>query len=590
MEDDQQDATVLNKIFYNYDENSRLTAITNYWGDQFNYAFDQANRLNSVSRPGSITNYIYNSGSQLTEISHSSGGVQKAFSKYVYDQRRYIAQKETSLGAVNYTYDKNGQLTAATEVQNTALSENFVYDEIGNRLSKGLFNYAYDESKQRMQDDGQFTYLYDNNGNILAKNSKSNSTSYHFEYSSKNQVKKIIILDQPLGQAQKTISYQYDPAGRRISKSVTDHLVPANNFAKHYAYDGQNIIAELDSDYRLLASYTHSPLSADDVISVHFTGHAVKAVNGGDAINSATSLSSASGNFYFLKDHLNTVNDIIDSNGNIVQKYEYSSFGELRGLKNSSGQSIGFSDGAIRSSFTYTGREYEPEAGLYYYRARYYDPSVGRFLQQDPDPGKLASPSTFLSKYIYGANNPVMYSDPSGRFFFLAMFLGTFFLESSLVVTLVAGATASLAAVELSKYHGNTAEMLNKENGGSLIGTAAAGAFFSWAGGAMTTSFLNSSSGIAMSRTVGIGATRFTTGFVVNGLASVGITGYFDATNTLNISGQDYANALVFGGLVGGGVEFSNWYFYQHIATPLAISANGTISIIIDYVPEQKER
>ena len=56
-------------------------------------------------------------------------------------------------------------------------------------------------------------------------------------------------------------------------------------------------------------------------------------------------------------------------------------------------------------------------------------------------------------------------------------------------------------------------------------------------------------------------------GFVANGLASVGMTGYFDATNTLNISGQDYANALIFGGLVGGGVEFSNWYFYQHIAT-----------------------
>ena len=46
--------------------------------------------------------------------------------------------------------------------------------------------------------------------------------------------------------------------------------------------------------------------------------------------------------------------------------------------------------------------------------ARYYDPSVGRFLQQDPDPGKLNIPSTFLSKYIHAVNNPVMFSDPSG--------------------------------------------------------------------------------------------------------------------------------------------------------------------------------
>lgn len=106
----------------------------------------------------------------------------------------------------------------------------------------------------------------------------------------------------------------------------------------------------------------------------------------------------------------------------------------------------------------------------------------------------------------------------------------------------------------------------------------------------MTTSFLNSSTGVAMSQSVGIGLTRFSAGFVSNGLASAGMTGFFDATNILNISGQDYANALVFGGLLGGGAEFSNWYFYKHIATPLAISANGTISITIDYVPAKKDQ
>jgi len=54
------------------------------------------------------------------------------------------------------------------------------------------------------------------------------------------------------------------------------------------------------------------------------------------------------------------------------------------------------------------------------YRNRYYDAHSGRFLQEDPDPGKLNNPITFNSKYIYANNNPVMYSDPTGRFGFLA--------------------------------------------------------------------------------------------------------------------------------------------------------------------------
>jgi RHS repeat-associated protein len=582
--------TQLNQIFYLYDENNRLKKISNYWGDQFNFAYDQANRLGSITRPGSVTSYIYNSGSQLAEISHDSASIQQSFSRYVYDQRNFITQKETNLGASNYTYDRNGQLTGASESQNVNLNENFTYDEVGNRLSKGLYNYSYDESYQRMQSDGQFVYLYDNNGNILAKNSQSNGTSYHFEYSSTNQVKKIIILNQPLGQAQKTIQYQYDPAGRRISNTITDHLQPVNSYVKKYAYDGVNIIAELDVNNRVLASYTHSPLSPDDVLSVHFTSHAVKVSQGGDAVNTGTSMSYAAGNFYYLKDHLNTVTDIISSTGSIIQKYDYSSFGVLRGLKNSIGQDVSFADAAIKTSFTYTGREFEPETGLYYYRARYYDPSTGRFLQQDPDPGKLINPSTIITKYLYGLNNPIMFSDPTGRFIFLAIFLSSYFIESAIVASVVGGSAAALAAIELSKYNGDTQEMLNKEDPAALVGIALMGSLFSWGGGALSNSFLNSSAGLAMSKTLGIGLTRFATGFVSNALASASMTGIFDITNVSEVSSRDYANALVWGGIAGGIGEFSNWYFVKHFNIPLVTATNGAISISIDYVPKKEKK
>jgi RHS repeat-associated protein len=67
--------------------------------------------------------------------------------------------------------------------------------------------------------------------------------------------------------------------------------------------------------------------------------------------------------------------------------------------------------GAIdQNPYTYTGREYDPETGLYYYRARYYDPATGRFLQQDP----IGFASGDVNLYGYVGNNPINFIDPSG--------------------------------------------------------------------------------------------------------------------------------------------------------------------------------
>lgn len=140
----------------------------------------------------------------------------------------------------------------------------------------------------------------------------------------------------------------------------------------------------------------NSPLRADDILGAKFTNYAA-----GSAISDGQVLAASAGYMYYLKDHLNTINEVVNANGDIVQKMDYSVFGMLRSVKDSSGNEVGFDGALVRTSFTYTGREFEPELNMYYYRARCYDPSTGRFLQQDPEPGKLSMPNTFLSKYIY---------------------------------------------------------------------------------------------------------------------------------------------------------------------------------------------
>jgi RHS repeat-associated protein len=85
--------------------------------------------------------------------------------------------------------------------------------------------------------------------------------------------------------------------------------------------------------------------------------------------------------------------------GIMVQRYGYDSFGNQRpGVH------------PIKQPFAYTGREYDPETGMYYYRARYYDPKAGRFISRDP----IGFAGGDINLYAYVGNNPVNLFDPFG--------------------------------------------------------------------------------------------------------------------------------------------------------------------------------
>ncbi|MFA5584894.1 MAG: RHS repeat-associated core domain-containing protein [Bacteriovoracaceae bacterium] len=142
--------------------------------------------------------------------------------------------------------------------------------------------------------------------------------------------------------------------------------------------------------------------------------------------------------------------------GQVVQRYSYSSFGKIYKIDNGGVDKTTNPD--IKSSFTYTNREYDSESGLYYYRARYYDPALGRFLTEDPHPGKVSSPDTFNTKYAYVANNPINSLDPSGEEILTALVVGAlvgvamneiFDLDFSAFQAALIGAAAGFAAAEL---------------------------------------------------------------------------------------------------------------------------------------------
>ncbi|MCI5226650.1 MAG: RHS repeat-associated core domain-containing protein, partial [Candidatus Electrothrix sp. AX2] len=111
---------------------------------------------------------------------------------------------------------------------------------------------------------------------------------------------------------------------------------------------------------------------------------------------------------YYLYDGQLSARQLVDDTGVVTDSYDYDAFGNLL-----------HSSGSTVNNYRYTGEQFDPNAGFYYLRARYYDQANGRFTGLDPYAGRMHEPIT-LHRYLYAADNPVMNMDPSGENYTLA--------------------------------------------------------------------------------------------------------------------------------------------------------------------------
>lgn len=380
-------------INYTYDLNgNRLTMADGVTGTT-NYIYDTLNRLTNIEQPstsnvinvtydalsrriqttlpnGTVTNYTYDATSQLTNLAHTLGATTLSSFGYSYDlvgNRTTNNQQRSTIAVnsnLNYIYDNLYRLTNATNPLPTLPNETFQYDALGNRLRKdGQSTSAVFDQNNRLVSDEDFNYSYDNNGNMISKTAKVGGAVTSYTYDSENQ---LIQINLPNGDV---VSYSYDGLGRRIQ--MTQNGLPVTR----YVYDNEDIILEYDDSSVLQASYTH-----------------------GLGIDEPLIMNRNSSNFYFHADGLGSIVDLTDSSGTVVQSYVYDSFGNIVSQT-----------GSLTNPYTYTGREFDSESGLYYYRARYYDPNIGRFINEDP-----IGFGGGINKFVYTINNPVNFTDPSG--------------------------------------------------------------------------------------------------------------------------------------------------------------------------------
>ncbi len=440
----RMDAAILGApVSYTYDALGRLESLSNHAGAVFAFAYDDLGRRTRLTRPNGVdTEYAYDVAGQLTSIVHSRdesrlvvtpSGVSPERAKalttsqeqrakalttsqeqrakalttsqeqrakalttsqeeraealttrqgaltaslraqtietaaYTYDARGFPIAVTTSAGTRRYAYDDTGQLVAATHPDQP--DEAFVYDALGNHMDKGQVV----DLANRLIEDNDVTYTYDANGNLTGKASKVTGETTVYEWDDRNRLTAVVRPDGG------RVEFAYAFNGTR-----TGMTTPEAGEVR-FVYDAEDIIAVTDAAGNALQAFTHGP-GIDEPLAVH---------------------PAAGGAAYHLADILGTVQALTDPAGALVESYRYTAFGETT-ILNAAG--IPLAASAFGNPYGFTAREMGPEGVPYFYRARYYDPGLRRFVSEDPI--GLAGGDANLQRYA--ANGPVDSIDPFG--------------------------------------------------------------------------------------------------------------------------------------------------------------------------------
>ena len=350
-------------IAYAYDSRGRLSSLRDDAGGVFAFAYDAAtDRLTGLSRPNGVNDALSYRENLLTARNASIGGSVRARAEYTLDS----LGRRTSLtdldGGHSFTHDLADRLTAATHPVVSGLpAESFAYDQVGNRTSwtgSPSGSVSYDAGMQ-LTSDGTYDYTYDAEGRLTQRRDRGTGGVTRYTWSDAGRLTSITA---PNGA---TSTYRYDALGRRLE--VNDDGV-----VRRFVYSGWNLRNEFDGTNALRATYV-AGLFPDSVYEIVRDGT----------------------RYYPLFDGVGSVTTLTDATGAAVGRVRYSAFG------------VPQSSGVTENAVSFTGHQFDAATGLVYARARYYDPTLGRFLSQDPEPA--------VNPYAYAFNAPLEFTDPTGR-------------------------------------------------------------------------------------------------------------------------------------------------------------------------------
>lgn len=414
----------------NYDGLGNLSELGYPSGRQLDHSYDNVYNLMAIKDAAEVQNIVdyqyadnrvlersYANGTTLSYINDATDigydGINRVLSKTHMDQNASL------VSGFDYAYDKvNNRRFESDRVRQTA--DVYEYDSVY-RLSRIAYQVPSDDETLLTITNNVNTnvdvapiiapqdesYLVDGVGNWVSVQTQlgSDSDAVGYQTNEMNEYNRIGANDQV-----------HDSNGNLADDGSRKYLFDAKNRLVRLTTLGGNTISSYK--YDAFGRRTVKRAGAETIRYIHFGKQVLEERNTfsqlirqyvyGNGVDEVLQMRSASNDdFYYHENSIGSIAAITDSTGSVVERYQYNAYGETTifagdGVTQLTNSSIG-------NSYAYTGRRLDAVTDLYYYRARYYSPERGRFIQRDP-----LGYADGMGVYTYVGNNPINYVDPNG--------------------------------------------------------------------------------------------------------------------------------------------------------------------------------
>jgi RHS repeat-associated protein len=370
-------------LMYAYDPFYRVTSMTFGGSTVASFTYRKDDLLSTVSYgDNTLATYVFNDrGFPLQDkvASGSSTLIDLRYTENAAGDVKGITDKAAASDTETYGYDLQDRLTSAIGPWGTIT---YGYDKAGNRLSLALGSTTYykygtynklcasDPSSTSTCSSGAAKYFYDANGNIVSRVTSSSNASSTFDL--ENRLVKACTASPCTSGNRYT--FAYDGLGDRVQETGPSG---SQTYTNTYVASGDQML------------YLKNVVGSTTTKTVYLYA--------GSLLIATVSGTTKS---YFHQDHLGNTR-LVTQAGVVVYSTNYEPFG------------VPYAASGTDPNVKYTG-QWSEALGLYWNHARYYDPTLGRFVSADPLLGHLSAPQT-QNRYAYAIGNPERFTDPSGR-------------------------------------------------------------------------------------------------------------------------------------------------------------------------------